>query len=284
MKTLLSLFLAVAALCLCAAHGEDVCSSYTSCESCLNSTKCLWALLYNCTERCISLSYRDPNDIDARRYIFRNFAVSQDQCNYLDSCQIAGDGTENPSFEFQLESRDYYGSEVRRKSGEISKKYNSYDVAMDGDYFLFMGGSPEDYRTRVYGVSASHTISKKATHLMFFYALPYYSQNFGMPAVDFINRTALDVLIDDELLVRLSNLNIDKTIRLHDRFYWPMEVGIEKFADGNMHTISLHFTEAKNEDDYDGKSPIHKGTRGQVIIVDYLQLITKKCKQHSPKA
>ena len=167
MKTFPALFfLVITALCLCAAHGQDVCGNYTNCESCTNSTGCIWALLYNCTERCLNWSYREPNEIYARKHAFRGFTRTQSQCNYLDSCQIIEYGVMNPSFEFPFDPNYCYGSEVRKESGNISKIYNSFDMALDGNNFIFMGGRPENYRTQVYDVTMLQIIEKNATHLM----------------------------------------------------------------------------------------------------------------------
>ena len=164
------------------------------------------------------------------------------------------------------------------------KKKDSFAVGLDGSFFLFMGGSGIVSSIRGYDVrlDGNLKISKDATHLSFFYGLPYYSTIFPNSYEPFIDRTALDVFVDGDLLLRISNLNINKSMYSGtNRYYYPMNIDIRRYADGGNHSLKFYFTEAKDPSKYDldgnPSDPYGLGTDGQIMFIDYIQTIKSNC-------
>ena len=273
------------------------CDSYTDCSLCASDASCMWALLYNCTERCIEQSYSDLDGIMARDVIWRSAVRNETQCARKEWCEIIVGDVPNPSFEdwswlkFNKKEREKNGVDgktihdpwvfartiaVKNSSMvTVSMKEIPFYWALDGSFFLFMGRSTV-YETKTFEVRLDNTlrISESATHLSFFYALPYYSKAFldytQMTFTSFINRTALDVYIDGEHVLHMYNENINNTVyRGTNAFYHPMNIDVTRFADGKNHSLTLYFTRPTDP----SSSAETKGTQEQLMLIDYIQII-----------
>ena len=279
------------------------CGDHTNCTSCASDGGCMWALLYDCKEKCIKRNYNKPNDIKGDSAIWRSTVRNATQCPNMEWCEIMEGDVPNPSFEgwtwnefTEKEKKKYvdgtgkatatgitvhkpwvFAKIVAVKNQSLVKSMGGNDnfAGVDGEFFLYMGGSHSTPQNQTYEVRLDETlkISEGATHLSFFYALPYYSKLFSEKS-PFVNRTALDVYVDGENLLHLSNLNINETTYSEtDALYHPMNIDISRFADGKKHSLMFYFTEVKNPDDYPGL-----GTYGQLMFIDYIQIIKSNCK------
>lgn len=277
------------------------CGTYENCLACTSAEGCMWALLYNCTEVCINQNYKDP-EIRSRDVIWRSAVSNSTQCSTKEWCEIVEGGVPNPSFE------DYawveYGPDEIAETGVNGKtthdpwifartipvKNSSMIVvpdeerlfywALDGDFFFFMGRSTA-YKITTFEVRLDNTleISNDATHLSFFYALPYYSNAFVKQTSNtftpFIDRTALDVYIDGDHVLRMSNQNINETFyRESAAFYHPMNIDVSRYADGKKHSLVFYFTRPTDPNSQSETL----GTQEQLMLIDYVQIIKSNCK------
>lgn len=295
MKAHSVLVVAISLLSLLGQTSLAACGDHTDCSSCVSEGGCMWALIYNCTERCIGQKrYKGPNEIKEAGAIWRSVVRDKAQCPNREMCKIMEGDVPNPSFEKWSwhkyskkekainEGREgttehfpwVFARSISVKNHTIAKKTYENELynSVDGEFFLIMGGNG---RTKVFELRLDGMlrISKDATHLSFFYALPYYSKYFGN-FYPFINRTALDVYIDNEHLLHMHDQSIDKTFYQNsDAFYHPMNINISRFADGKNHSLNIYFTEASNYvKEGDERTP------GQIMFVDYIQVINSNCK------
>lgn len=269
------------------------CREYASCTSCASAGEgCMWALLYNCTEACIDRNYADPDGFKAKNVIWRSAVRSGEQCPGRESCEIVEGDVPNPSLE-SWTWKEYSEKERKRNSGRPGVTVNEpwifaktisvwnytalykelkskYFVGLDGEFFLFLGGNNlTDHRTFEVRLDSTLRISEGATHLSFFYALPFYHKHSSKKYA-FVDRTALDVYIDSEHLLHIYNKNINETLYAEsDAFYHPMNIDISRFADGKNHSLMLYFT---------GPSCEPSGVLGQLMLIDYIQVIKSNCK------
>ena len=279
------------------------CWNYTDCTSCASDGNCMWALLYDCTERCIDQNYENPNVIKNKGAIWRSVVRNKTQCPNKELCVIMEGDVPNPSFDdwSWKEFSEKVGGKslsddgkpivtgstkhfpwvfsrtisVRNHTSASSTYENDLFNSVDGEFFLVMGssGKRNAYEVRLDGFLK---ISEGATHLSFFYALPYYSKHFSQN-YEFINRTALDVYIDNEHLLHLCKGNINDTMyRESDALYHPMNIDISRFADGKNHSLMLYFTKGSDYI-YEGDSR----TPGQMMFIDYVQIIKSNRKHIS---
>ena len=243
----------------------------------------MWALLYNCTEVCIEKNYTDPEGIRARDVIWRSAVSNKPECASKEWCEIMEGDVPNPSFE-KYTKIIYDGTvhkpwifskqSIMKKSPmmEVSSEKYPFYWALDGTFFLDMGGNSFSTIANTFEVKLTKTlrISKGATHLSFFYALPYYSKYFSYKP--FLDRTALDVYIDNEHLLHMYNKNLKETMDLEsDAFYHPMNIDISRFANGKNHSLMIYFTEADK----------YAQTPGQEMLIDYIQVIKSNCKHQN---
>ena len=64
------------------------CGDYANCVSCASDGNCMWALLYDCTERCIDRHYENPNVIKDKGAIWRSTVRDETQCPNKERCEI----------------------------------------------------------------------------------------------------------------------------------------------------------------------------------------------------
>ena len=255
--------------------GANTCGDYKDCSSCTAEAGCMWALLYNCAERCMNINYKDPKRLVHRNVIWRSTVSNSTECASKEECRIIEGNINDPSFEGPRRTTWWYRDNLAlREVTEEGQDREFYDVPLDGNKFLMMGGYPNNVYGRGYGVLLEKfKIGKDATHLSFFYGFPFYSRALGnYYSRYFNNRTSLSVFIDKELILHMSNKTIDADYynRETKRFYFPMNIDIKKFADNKNHDLELHFVEGKNEGN---------DTIAQAMCVDYLQIISSNSKR-----
>ena len=231
----------------------------------------MWALLYNCTERCMDTDYKDPEGFAHRNVIWRSTVSNSIGCASKEECRIIEGNINDPSFEGPRSRPWKYKRYIAlRDVTEYGKYGQSYDVPLDGNKFLLFGGYSYDRYGREYGVLLEKfKIGKDATHLSFFYGII-----FNLFTIEYFNRrTALSVFIDKELILHMSNKTIDADYynRETKRFYFPMNIDIKKFADDKKHDLELHFVEIIESP----KSSIYS------VYIDYLQIISSNSKKVS---
>ena len=311
MKSVSALVLVVGAtlLSLLGQTSYAACGDYANCSSCASDGNCMWALLYDCKERCINRNYDNPKDIKNEGVIWRSTVRNETQCSTKEWCEVMEGDVPNPSFETwtwkefsEKEKKKYLDEDgkpivtgitehfpwvfariVAVKNQTAAPKVNGKDITcVDGEFLLYMGGSQGEQKIQTYEVRLDDSlkISEGATHLSFFYALPCYSRHFDKD-YEFIDRTAFDVYIDNEHLLHMYNGNINKTFyRESDALYHPMNIDISRFAAGKSHSVKFYFTEGKDPEMYkDG--PMSPGTLGQIMLIDYIQIIKSNRKYDS---
>ena len=252
----------------------------------------MWALLYNCTEVCIEKNYTDPDGFKARDVIWRSAVSNGTECANKEWCKIMEGDVPNPSFE-EWTWKKYSKKESKKNSNRMGvtehkpwifartisvwnytaiykELNNKYIIGLDGEFFLYMGGNNlTDTLTFEVRLDNKLRISKEATHLSFFYALPYYSKYLGC-IYHFLDRTALDVYIDKEHLLHMYTKNIDNNAHKNtSRYYHPMNIDISRFADGKTHSLTFYFS---------GPSIEKSWELGQLMLIDYIQVIKSNCK------
>lgn len=252
--------------------SEDSCGNYNNCAACASDSGCMWALLYNCSERCISTNYTDPGGFKAKNVIWRSAVTSAGACQGREECSVVSGILNDPSFEGLDSSPWAYTSSskpVKTGSYSVSSSTSALDTALDGNYFLFMGRGNTMTTGQTYKARINNTrISPDVTHISFFYALPFLSRVFdrGM-YYPFNSRSALSVFIDGKLVLHMCNktLNAKYYTKETKRYYFPMNIDVSKFANGKTHTVELYFVE--------GKDPTEAYCVGQGMIIDYFQFI-----------
>ena len=255
--------------------AASTCGDFKDCSSCAAEAGCMWALLYNCTELCMSTSYRDPEGLAPRNIIWRNAVIDSAECASKEECSIIAGAIKDPSFEEPYRKTwKHHGFLAIRDS---SQNYESYDVPLDGNKFLLMGGYPgnkngRDYNVRLEGVR----IPRSATHLSFFYAFPFYSRVISRTNYYFFtNRTAFSIFIDGKLILHMCKDTIDAPsyISATERYYFPLNLDIKGFADDLDHALELHFVEGISKDD-------SNYVKRQSIAIDYVQIISSNSKKN----
>lgn len=227
----------------------------------------------------MSINYRGSERLSLRNVIWRSAVSNSAECASKEECRIIEGNIKDPSFEGPRSMPWKYKRYIAlRDVTEEGLSIRSYDVPLDGNKYLLMGGYSYDRYGREYGVLLEKfKIGKDATHLSFFYGFPFYSRVLNnYYSRYFNNRTAFSVFIDKELILHMSKktMDVDYYNRETKRFYFPMNIDIKKFADDGEHDLELHFVEEKNEDEPDYP-------KEQAISIDYLQIISSNSKKVS---
>ena len=273
-----SFIITISILAVISVVGANTCGDYKNCSSCTAEAGCMWALLYNCTERCMSTDYKDPKRLTARNVIWRSAVSNSTECPSKEECRIIEGNIKDPSFEEFPDGNWFYSSKdsFPMETGKYTKKGSkpSFDVALDGDMFLFMGRGHLAAEGKVYSARIEKLkIPKYVTHLSFFYAFPFFSGVFDYMMYFLNDRSSLNVFIDDKLILHLGSKTVNTSYYVHDteRYYHPMNIDVKQFADDGEHSLELFFIEAVKPGDID--------TKGQGIVVDYIQFISSNSKK-----
>ena len=259
--------------------AASTCGDFKDCSSCAAEADCMWALLYNCTELCMSTNYRDPDTLDARNVIWRSAVSDSAECASKEECSIIAGAIGDPSLEDTTGGPwIYYDMNSKPvKTGEYSSDSPkpTFDTALDGKRYVFMGRGHLAKEGKVYSARLDKVrIPRTATHLSFFYAFPFFSGIFEYKKYFLNDRAALSVFMDKKLILHLSNKTVNTTRYMTEKnkYYHPMNIDIKEFADDKDHSLEFFFIEAAKAGSTD--------TNGQGVIFDYVQIISSNSKKY----
>lgn len=268
---------AVALVLLPVALSVD-CSSYTDCSSCAAVDGCSWALVYNCTWRCLSPDISEHDEKDRfignplRKDCWRYAIENSDKCieEYNASCEALKDGIVDRSFEKNNEASDWI---YARKIGLKDSKFcGGFYLPVEGRQYLVVGSSNDegglDYKVTTEGL----IIPEDATHLSL-----YFMTNYSDPEQKEMDElTSFTIRLNGRVIFRLDRFNWREywtngkysvmDIKITDDILNPSQRGSDK-----EHTLEMTFTE------YLDKFDITNDYRS-LIFVDYIQVIKKSGK------
>lgn len=268
---------AVALVLLPVALSVD-CSSYTDCSSCAAVDGCSWALVYNCTWRCLSPDISEHAENDnftgnpLRKDCWRYAIESSDRCGeeHNASCEALKDGIVDRSFEKNNEASDWI---YARKIGLKDSKFcGGFYLPVEGHQYLVVGSSNDegglDYKVTTEGL----IIPEDATHLSL-----YFMTNCANSSKEEMDElTSFTITLNGRVIFRLDRFNCQKywiigsyrvmDIKITDDILNASQRGSDK-----KHSLQITFTE------YLDKYDITYNYRS-FIFVDYVQVIKKNGK------
>ena len=228
---------------------SDDLPAYTTCSACVEA-KNAWIEDCDCNQKCTTLN--NPNDIitsapwrkrvvHSDNYVNTHAKTYKDCSVMEDKCTIVN-GIKNPGFESNGQDWNQKSiiDPITKPDGEKTPP------AFEGNYYAWLCGVEDDCTSKV---SQSAVIPKEATHLSLYTYSVINRNSFSM----------FTVMVDNTPVFRLDKYNCG----LLPSVYSPLDVNIQKYADGKSHEISLDFVE------------YYQGSPSQVVI-DYVNLIKRE--------